>query len=95
MEQRGFCLENCVINRRSYKTLNSFLEMWVGGFTVDGRNLAPVDTADIQVFTVFYISQLVQGFFPSTVVYVEYLILNSIYQNHTIQSPSSSETTTW
>ena len=24
MEQRGFCLENCVINPRSYKTLKSF-----------------------------------------------------------------------
>ena len=39
--------------------------MWVGGFTVDVRNPAPVDMANIHVFTVFYTSQLVHGDFPS------------------------------
>ena len=58
--------------------------MWVGGSTVDGRNPAPVDMPDIHVFTVFYRSQLVHGDFPSTVVYVGYLVLNSICQNHLV-----------
>ena len=58
--------------------------MWVGGFTVDGRNPAPVDVADIHVFTGFYTSQLVHGDFPSTVVYVGYLIVNSICQNQLV-----------
>ena len=37
--------------------------------TVDGRNPAPVDMVNIQVFTRYYTSQVVQVFFPSTVLW--------------------------